>query len=216
MILTTIWSNPFDNAIEIAFSNFFDILPSKIKEGIAIFSALGNLGIFLLIAGILLLLFKQTRKIGFICLLSVFSTLIFNDLIFKNIFDRARPFQDPNLVNQLQSIVNNNGEVYGLKPDSPSFPSGHTFQSFAAFGAILFYYFKDKENKKSYIPSLVFFGIYAFLMGISRVLLSHHYFTDVLAGAILGGLSGILVYYVIEYTPVLYNKLMSKFKKNEN
>ena len=109
MILNTVWSNPFDNAIEIAFSKFFDILPSKIKEGIAIFSALGNLGIFLLIAGILLLLFKQTRKVGFICLLSVFCTLIFNDLIFKNIFDRARPFQDPNLKNQLQSIVNNGG-----------------------------------------------------------------------------------------------------------
>ena len=216
MILNSVWSNNFDNSIAIAFSKFFDILPSKFKEAIVVFSALGNLGIFLLISGVLLILLKKTRKIGLVCLLSVLFTLIFNDLIFKNIFDRARPFEDPNLINNLVSIVNNNNTVYGLKPDSPSFPSGHTFQFFATFSALLFFYIKRKEERTFYLPYVIFFGIFGILMGFSRVLLSHHYFSDVIVGAIIGFIIGISSFYIIEYSPTLLSKIKVKLLKEKN
>lgn len=143
-----IWSNPFDNAIAIAFSSFFDKLPDFFKEFIVAFTNLCDNGIFLLVIGVLLILIKQTRKLGFFCLVGVLLTLIFNDLIFKNIFDRARPFEDENLLPHLIAITNNGGQVYGTAPTSNSFPSGHTFMSFCTFGGLLFYYIfkKMKEN----------------------------------------------------------------------
>ena len=213
-----IWSNPFDNAIAIAFSSFFDKLPDFFKEFIVAFTNLCDNGIFLLVIGVLLILIKQTRKLGFFCLVGVLLTLIFNDLIFKNIFDRARPFEDENLLPHLIAITNNGGQVYGTAPTSNSFPSGHTFMSFCTFGGLLFYYIFKKDERKFYLPIVIFFGIFAFLMGISRVLVSHHYMTDVIAGALLGFGFGYLNYLIINYSPKLYylikDKYISKNKEN--
>ncbi|MBO8427438.1 MAG: phosphatase PAP2 family protein [Firmicutes bacterium] len=214
--LLTIWSNPFDNAIEIAFSKFFDILPDFFKEFIIAFTNLGDKGIFFIVLGIFLLFMKKTRKLGFICLIGVILTLVINDLILKNIFDRARPFEDPNLVGSLVSITNNGGEVPGIKPDSNSFPSGHTFTSFTVIGGVSFMYIFNKEERKFYLPVMIFFIIFGILMAFSRVLVSHHYFTDVLAGAILGYGFGISSYYIVTYSPKLYYLVKEKyFSKNK-
>lgn len=55
-------------------------------------------------------------------------------------------------------------------------------------------------------------------MGCSRILLSHHYFTDVLCGAILGILFGLTSYLIIKYLyklgDLINNKWIKKVKSN--
>lgn len=211
-----IWSNPLDNAIAIAFSNFFESLNRVFKNIFISISAFGDNGIFYILVGILLLFFIKSRKLGFTLLIASLSTLIFNDLIFKNIFDRARPFQDPELLTQLTAVMNNNGVVYGIVPSSSSFPSGHTFTAFFTFGGVLSLYLFDKENRKTYLAPLIFFGIFAFLMGNSRILLSHHYFTDVLCGGLLGITFGLSSYIIIKYLYKLGEIIkIKRFKKEQ-
>ncbi|WP_159458177.1 MULTISPECIES: phosphatase PAP2 family protein [Listeria] len=80
------------------------------------------------------------------------------------------------------------------RPDEPlipisgySFPSGHatgstTFYGFLAILLILFYL--KKKSSKVIVPLL--FGFFVILVMISRVYLSVHYPSDVLAGCLLG------------------------------
>ena len=51
------------------------------------------------------------------------------------------------------------------------------------------------------------------LMGLSRLLLSHHYATDVIAGVLFGALFGIMDFYLYKYFPNFVAFLKSKFKK---
>lgn len=215
MILDVIWSNPLDNAIAIAFSNFFESLNRVFKNIFISISAFGDNGIFYILVGILLLFFIRSRKLGFTLLIAALSTLIFNDLIFKNIFDRARPFEDPELVTQLISVVNNGGVVYGIVPSSSSFPSGHTFTAFYVLGGVISLYWFDKENRKDYLAPLIFFSVFAFLMGCSRILLSHHYFTDVLCGAALGVGFGLTTYIAIKYLYKLGYLIKEKYNNKK-
>ena len=219
MILTNIWSNPFDNAIAEAFSSFYTKLPEGIQEFVQAFSALGNKGLFLILIGLLFLIPKKTRKIGFICLLSVAFTALINDLILKGPIARARPYMDPDLVPHLPSLITlADGTIVppGLLPGNKSFPSGHTFQCFAAIGGMTFLYAFDKEDRKFNLWFLIFFILYGSFMGLTRVILSHHYATDVIAGALIGFASGIGIYYIVKYFPVLFNKLFKKeSKENE-
>ncbi len=69
------------------------------------------------------------------------------------------------------------------KSDNRSFPSGHTAVSFAIFGT----YAKNSGGIKKY-----FLYSIPFMVGFSRVYKNHHYFSDVVAGGIIGYLSVIL------------------------
>lgn len=217
MLLSNLWSNPFDNAIEIFFSEIFDALPSLLQDLIVAFTNLGDSLIFLILLGVILVMFKKTRKLGIACFLGLIFTFIINELILKDIFDRTRPFADPDLVDQLVSVVNNGGIPYGTVPDSSSFPSGHTFGAFTIFGTSTFYFIfkKDPEEHKVYKKFFIFFAVFAPLMGLSRILVSHHYTTDVIAGAILGYAVGIGIYYLIEYTPKLIKLIINKIKNKK-
>lgn len=74
------------------------------------------------------------------------------------------------------------------EPMGYSFPSGHTGSSFAAAFTIYYY------NKKKGILALIL----ASLIGFSRMYLSVHYPTDVLAGLILGYLSSLVALKIIK------------------
>ncbi len=209
-----IWSNGFDNAIEIAFSKFFDILPSFFKKIIISFSALNEVGLFAICVVIILLFIKKTRKLGIVLAVSLVIDVIFNDLIFKNIFNRARPYEDPNLLPYLVSITNNNGNVYPIVPTSSSFPSGHTSSAFSLFGGSLFYYlFENKEDKKFNLRFMIFFLVFGVIMGLTRILLSHHYTTDVIAGLICGTIYGCGGYFATIYSIKLINYIKDKHSK---
>jgi len=105
-----------------------------------------------------------------IALPSLFVTVV------KRIIGRARPLVgeqiDPLLFQQ-----------WVWRPDYASLPSGHATTAFAAAVAIGVLW-----------PRLrVAMIIYAFLIALSRVVLDAHFFSDVLAGAIVGVVGALLV-----------------------
>lgn len=83
-------------------------------------------------------------------------------------------------------------------PSDSSFPSGHTSASVAAAVAIF------TLNKKWGIPAVVL----AVLIGVSRLYLTVHFPTDVIAGLLLGIIYGIGAYFIT-------SKLIYKNKTSE-
>lgn len=89
----------------------------------------------------------------------------------KNLIQRPRPFT---LLPGVSLLI--------PPPGSSSFPSGHTGSSFACAAAIFLL------NRKWGVPALALAALIAF----SRLYLSVHYPTDLLAGALLGVGSALL------------------------
>lgn len=133
---------------------------------------LGDAGVFWIALSVILLFFKKTRKTAIAMAISLVLSVIFTNLIIKNIVDRIRPFAaDPTLLSDM---------LVKLPKDS-SFPSGHTSASFAAATAFFV------SDKKWGIPCIVL----ALLIAVSRLYLTVHFPTDVIAGIILGIIYGI-------------------------
>ncbi len=143
----------------------------------AFVSMLGNKGAIWIFLTLVMLMFKKTRKAGICCALSLVICLVLGNLILKPLVGRIRPY---NFDTQIQIII----------PPllDASFPSGHTMAAFA-FAVSLRRYFK-KAGAFALIASV--------FMGLSRIYLSVHYPTDVLAGAVIGIGFGILSYKICE------------------
>ena len=144
---------------------------------------LGDIGFVWLVMAFVLLFFKKTRKGAIIMIVSLAVGYVFNNLLLKLLFDRARPFT----VNEefKQFILSLKMEL----PDGNSFPSGHAFSSFLCAMLLCFY------NKKL---GFITFPL-AFLISLSRIYLCVHYPTDVLAGAVIGIVFAVNMYYLSEF-----------------
>lgn len=75
-------------------------------------------------------------------------------------------------------------------PSSFSFPSGHTTTAFT-FAIIVGIFNKNKH----YALALIFA---ATLVGFSRIFLSFHFLIDVVAGAIIGGVTSLVLYVMLK------------------
>lgn len=173
-----------------------------------IITTLGEGGIIFILMGLILLVTKKYRKIGFAMLVALVVMVVCNDFILKELFARPRPF---NLEYDWWNEIYKYPEIVS-RPDSWSFPSGHTSSAFAAAVAVLWY------NRKIGIPTFIF----AAIMGFSRIYVQVHYPSDVIAGAIVGiiyGMIGILVVKLVYPTfEKLLDKVLTKFnlKKANN
>nr|WP_252344658.1 phosphatase PAP2 family protein [Gemella sp. zg-1178] len=125
------------------------------------------------ILGIFLFFIKEYKKSIFILGSAFFSASI--TLILKHIIGRVRPLPD----------VFSGG----------SFPSGHSVVVVVFFMALIFVINKKNLLKKLFTVSII-------LIGFSRLVLGAHYFTDVLAGMLLGSIFIDLMkeYYLKLYT----------------
>jgi membrane-associated phospholipid phosphatase len=69
---------------------------------------------------------------------------------------------------------------------SPSFPSGHTLNALVIAGIIAYVLLLRQHSRRTRTLTIILAAAFALTIGISRVFLGHHWFTDVLAAWLLG------------------------------
>jgi undecaprenyl-diphosphatase len=159
---------------------------------------LGKGGLFPLLLGVLLLLFRRTRKGGLCVLLAVGVGALFTNVFIKNAVARPRPYQDGAF-----AAYREFWEFVGSHTESEwSFPSGHATVITTSMMAIFLSF-----NKK-WSWAVFFFPL---LTGASRVYLGVHYATDVLGGFIIGAIAGTIAFFI---TKGIY-KLINSHKENK-
>ena len=170
---------------------------NPVLDAIMIFiTHLGDDGIFWIALGVILCIFKKTRKYGVLVLLGLGIASCINNLVFKQIFERPRPF---NFDGWPSDFVFPNPLIE--KPHSFSFPSGHTSSSLGAATPLLI-----KANKKLGIPMFIL----ALLVGFSRVYVHVHYPTDVIVGTLVGIVGGILAVVAFKYGMPFAKKILGE------
>jgi undecaprenyl-diphosphatase len=144
--------------------------------------------LFIFLLGLFLWIKKyRDEAIFFIFASSVSGALIY---LLKHIFVRARPI------------------VQFLAETGYSFPSGHALISVVLFGSLI--YFSSKIKSVSVKICLISFSILGILiLGLSRVYLNVHWFSDILGGYFLG--STILFFGIFLYQSNIFQKLVNLF-----
>ena len=140
-----------------------------------VLSMLGEWGIFWIILGLILLIFRKTRRCGVLMLISMAVVFLIGDQVIKPLVGRVRPC---NIRLDLDIPVD--------RPSSNSFPSGHAGIAFTATTMIFMH------HKGWGIAALVL----SLLIAFSRLYNYVHYPTDVLAGIAFGILVAIVVYFI--------------------
>ena len=140
-------------------------------------TSLGNGGFLAILTCLVLLLVPRWRKVGLTASLSLALDYVFLNLILKNIVARVRPYV---LLEGLQLITRG--------PSDYSFPSGHTGSAFAV-ASVLFLCMPRKAG----IPAMILAALIAF----SRLYLGAHFPTDVMGGAIIGCLTGVIAWKLV-------------------
>lgn len=123
---------------------------------------------------------QDMRVMGFVALTALMSGLIVN--ILKLVFGRYRPVEFFDSQNYGMTWF-----AYGY--EMGSFPSGHSATAMAVATAIALMFSRYR------IPVLLF-GI---LVTFSRVVITKHYFSDVLIGGYIGVLTSVFLYYRYYY-----------------
>ena len=141
------------------------------------FSTIGNVGAVWLVLGMALLFVKKYRRVGIAVLLAVALCFVLGNISLKPLFARPRPCW---LYPEVPLLLPN--------PTDFSFPSGHTMGSFGAAGALL------GMKHKLALPALAL----AAMIGFSRLYLFVHFPSDVLAGAVLGLMLGVLSAWMVQ------------------
>ena len=153
------------------------------------FRLITELGFFYIVVTVACLVGIRTRfdrRFWFLCGTTIITYLA-NELI-KIFFLRERP------IPELQWMIEH----------STSYPSGHSMVSTVFYGLIIYFIYKSnylKINiKRIVIVSII---LIILLIGLSRMVLGVHYFTDVIGGYLCG-----LIF--LETFVIIYKKIMKK------
>lgn len=161
-------------------------LLDKIMPVVTLF---GEDGIFWIVLSIVFMLFKKTRKAGFVMALAMILGFCIGNLTLKPLVARPRPYSIDTSARLLISPLSDF-----------SFPSGHTLVCFEGAVSLMLCGMK-KLGKLSLLI--------AFLVAFSRVYLYVHYPTDVIAGAVLGSVFAYASYSFVNYIIKLSKKRKS-------
>ena len=160
-------------SIELNILDWFQTLHTPFLDKLMVFiTSLGNAGIIWIVMTIVFLLIPKMRKTGAIMAAALIIDLLLCNVILKNLVARTRPYD-----------VNTGVQLLVSRLHDYSFPSGHTLSSFVAATIIM------HSDRRMGIAAYVFASIIAF----SRLYLYVHFPTDILAGALLGIIIGLIV-----------------------
>ena len=154
-------------------------LRTPLLDGImVVLTTMGDGGIVWIALSIVLLIIPKTRRCGLAIALGMLLSHVVGNVVLKPILARPRPFSvDPSV------------ELIVKAPSSYSFPSGHTFASFASATALFLF------HRKEGIAACILAAVIAF----SRMYFYVHFPTDILAGIILGIASGFTAFKLISW-----------------
>jgi membrane-associated phospholipid phosphatase len=138
------------------------------------FTLLGNavpaiITVIILVA--VLFILKRKKESLLLLISSAGASLI--SAIAKTIVARPRP--DPNVIHQI-----------GIYSKSDSFPSGHVLVLMGIYGCLFYLVFTRLKKGLLRIVLIDIFLIILFLIGISRIYLGAHWFSDVLGSYFIG------------------------------
>lgn len=136
---------------------------------------------------VLLLLIKKFGWKAVYFVLAVFAVIALTDLVsvhfFKNVFMRLRPCHEPALAELVHTVNGKCGGSYG-------FISSHAANTFG----FATYFLMVFRKKMTWLGPLLM--VWAAIVSYSRIYLGVHYPGDILCGAVLGILVGLLVWWV--------------------
>jgi membrane-associated phospholipid phosphatase len=161
----------FFNRRRTAFGDFFFRYGTQMGEEFAY-----------ILAGIILV-FYSYRHVIMIPIIGITVTLV--SAVMKEIFSHPRPFrwfQENGLDGLLQTI-----EGVSINMGANSFPSGHTMSAFALYTFLALCVPRKNFNSVILLSLPV-------MVGISRIYLIKHFLEDVLLGALVGLILGVLLY----------------------
>ena len=173
----------FDYAILEAIHRFAVATGGVLTPLFHLITSLGDGGIGFILLGLLLLLFRKTRKVGLAVLLAIAIGALFTNLTIKPLVARLRPYEHETF------------RTFWLYVGAPmesefSFPSGHATAAFAAMGALFF----TTRKRFSWAALLV-----AALVAFTRLYFVVHYPTDVIFGTIIGLLAAVAAYFATRH-----------------
>ncbi|MDO5089625.1 MAG: phosphatase PAP2 family protein [Leptotrichiaceae bacterium] len=142
------------------------------------FTRLGDHGFIWIALSAVFLFIKKYRKTGIISLLSLLICAITVNVILKPVIQRPRPFSE---ISDIILLIN--------EPKDFSFPSGHTAASFV----MIYVFFKNMRKHFIFILTI------AVLISFSRLYLTVHYVSDVVAGILIGLFSGYIGQKIFEF-----------------
>lgn len=166
------------NIDKIVYNYIYNVLKSSNSVDVAI--VITNLAnkYWLIIVSIVFILLLKDKKMGFIILLNLTLAAISNHTL-KQIIRRQRPNEN--------CLVLEKGF---------SMPSGHSMVGMAFYGFLIYIIFKRVNNKFIKYSLITLLSLLIISIGISRIYLGVHYFSDVIAG-FLFAISYLIVFITI-------------------
>ena len=137
----------------------------------------------------------------FIVILSIILFIIFIILKQKDkAFKTAGAIIISTIINNIIKIIirRPRPEYITVVEKTFSYPSGHTMASTTLYGILLYLLLKSNLKKTYKIGFGIILGNLPLLVGISRIYLGAHFFSDVFGGYLLSGLILTIVYYIDE------------------